>query len=208
MTRCRRALPGAWSGDGSPCERLGRRVLRAETIADAGGGAPVVAPEHLVPRPGLSRGHRRRRAARRPGGRRDPGRHRLEVAADAGRDALRRHFLRSQSLGLLTSARKLAGETIAYADEVESCYGVRPRRFSEEDFETPTGDSKRSCQALAPWQSATSLARGPSGTRRAPGGGRASLAEDLRERDADLLRPSRGRACRLRPRMRQALERF
>jgi hypothetical protein len=29
-------------------------------------------------------------------------------------------------LGLHTSARKLAGEPIAYADEVEACYGVRP----------------------------------------------------------------------------------
>ena len=64
----------------------------------------------------------------------DPTRYRAEVVADAGRDAARRHFLRSQSLGLLTSARKLAGEPISYADEVESCYGVRPRRFSEDDF--------------------------------------------------------------------------
>ena len=37
--------------------------------------------------------------------------------------------------GLLTSARKLAGEPISYSDEVESCYGVRPRRFAEEEFE-------------------------------------------------------------------------
>jgi Arc/MetJ family transcription regulator len=37
-------------------------------------------------------------------------------------------------LGLHTSARKLAGEEISYADEVEWCYGVRPRRVDEEVF--------------------------------------------------------------------------
>lgn len=41
-------------------------------------------------------------------------------------DASRRHWLRAQAIGLLTTARKLAGEDISYADEVESCYGVRP----------------------------------------------------------------------------------
>ncbi|HLN04847.1 MAG TPA: hypothetical protein VK217_01110 [Acidimicrobiales bacterium] len=63
------------------------------------------------------------------------GRHRLEIAPDAGADAARRHFLRSQAVGLLTTARKLAGEPISYADEVEACYGVRPRRFEEGEFE-------------------------------------------------------------------------
>jgi hypothetical protein len=48
------------------------------------------------------------------------------VAAD-GSDASRRHWLRAQVVGLLTTARKLTGEEISYADEVESCYGVRPR---------------------------------------------------------------------------------
>ena len=41
-------------------------------------------------------------------------------------DAGRRRWLRAQVVGLHTSARKLAGEPIAYADEVEWCYGVRP----------------------------------------------------------------------------------
>jgi hypothetical protein len=44
----------------------------------------------------------------------------------------RRHWLRSQVIGLLTTARKLAGEEIGYADEVEACYGVRPTRVDEE----------------------------------------------------------------------------
>jgi hypothetical protein len=32
----------------------------------------------------------------------------------------------------LTTARRLAGEAIGYADEVEACYGVRPTRVAEE----------------------------------------------------------------------------
>jgi len=43
----------------------------------------------------------------------------------------RRHWLRAQVLGLLTTARRLAGETIGYADEVEACYGVRPSRVDD-----------------------------------------------------------------------------
>jgi hypothetical protein len=44
----------------------------------------------------------------------------------------RRHWLRAQVVGLLTTARKVGGEPIAYADEVEASYGVRPTRVPEE----------------------------------------------------------------------------
>jgi hypothetical protein len=44
-------------------------------------------------------------------------------------------WLRHQVVGLETVARKLAGEEIPYADEVERCYGVRPRRVPETEFE-------------------------------------------------------------------------
>ena len=44
-------------------------------------------------------------------------------------------WLRAQLLGLETVARKLAGEELAYADEVERCYGVRPRRTPESELE-------------------------------------------------------------------------
>jgi hypothetical protein len=44
-------------------------------------------------------------------------------------------WLRHQVVGLETVARKLAGEEIPYADEVERCYGVRPRRLPEEQLE-------------------------------------------------------------------------
>jgi len=64
---------------------------------------------------------------------------RLLAALDAGEgepdlDAGRRRWLRAQVVGLHTSARKLAGETIGYADEVEWCYGVRPTLLDEEVF--------------------------------------------------------------------------
>ncbi len=49
-----------------------------------------------------------------------------------GSASARRHWLRAQLVGLLTTARKLAGEEIGYADEVEACYGVRPGRVDEE----------------------------------------------------------------------------
>jgi hypothetical protein len=44
-------------------------------------------------------------------------------------------WLHHQVVGLETVARKLTGEEIPYADEVERCYGVRPRRAHEEEFE-------------------------------------------------------------------------
>jgi hypothetical protein len=44
-------------------------------------------------------------------------------------------WLRHQVVGLETVARKLAGEDIPYADEVERCYGLRPQRLPEAEFE-------------------------------------------------------------------------
>jgi hypothetical protein len=43
-------------------------------------------------------------------------------------------WLRDQVAGLHMYARVVAGETVAYADEVERCYGVRPRRTAEAAF--------------------------------------------------------------------------
>jgi len=53
------------------------------------------------------------------------------VTAAAELDAQRRGWLSDQIHGLGTYARVLAGETLSYADEVEQCYGVRPRLGSE-----------------------------------------------------------------------------
>jgi hypothetical protein len=54
--------------------------------------------------------------------------------ASPGEDAKRRRWLRAQTLGLFTSTRILAGESISYADEVEACYGVRPSRVPEDEI--------------------------------------------------------------------------
>jgi hypothetical protein len=59
----------------------------------------------------------------------------LEAVDDAELEAQRAGWLRAQLVGLETVARKLAGEQIAYEDEVERCYGVRPKRVAEEMFE-------------------------------------------------------------------------
>ena len=44
----------------------------------------------------------------------------------------RRHWLAAQVRGLHTTARRLAGESLGYADEVEACYGVRPSMVPED----------------------------------------------------------------------------
>jgi hypothetical protein len=66
----------------------------------------------------------------------------LITALDAGEpengvelEPERRRWLRAQVVGLHTSFRKLSGESLGYADEVELSYGVRPRRVDEEVFE-------------------------------------------------------------------------
>lgn len=49
-------------------------------------------------------------------------------------DVERRRWLRAQVEGLATVAAKLAGEPIDYADEVERCYGVRPKLVAEDEL--------------------------------------------------------------------------
>ena len=52
----------------------------------------------------------------------------------SGAAPARRRWLRAQVLGLVTTAAKLNGDAIGYADEVEACYGVRPTRMPEEEL--------------------------------------------------------------------------
>jgi hypothetical protein len=59
----------------------------------------------------------------------------LEELGSAGLDEARRGWLEDQLVGLRAYAGKLAGEQLGYLDEVERCYGVRPERIHEEDFE-------------------------------------------------------------------------
>jgi hypothetical protein len=53
---------------------------------------------------------------------------------EADLDPQRRRWLRAQVVGLGTSARKLAGDDIGYADEVEACYGVRPSPLPDDEL--------------------------------------------------------------------------
>lgn len=59
---------------------------------------------------------------------------RAETAAESSLDDHRGAWLDDQLLGVETYAAILAGETIAYTDEVERCFGVRPERVPEEQF--------------------------------------------------------------------------
>lgn len=58
----------------------------------------------------------------------------LDAGGDSSLDAGRRRWIRAQAEGLRTVARKLAGEDVPYEDEVEQCYGVRPRSFPEDEL--------------------------------------------------------------------------
>ena len=64
----------------------------------------------------------------------------LAALDDDGLDESRRRWLRSQTNGLETVARRLAGEEIAYEEEVERCYGVRPEWVDEDVFEAAHRD--------------------------------------------------------------------
>jgi hypothetical protein len=58
----------------------------------------------------------------------------------------RRNWLKAQLSGLETFARKLAGEELSFEDEVERCYGIRPIRAPESEFE----EAHRELDAILP----------------------------------------------------------
>jgi hypothetical protein len=78
----------------------------------------------------------------------EPPRPPAELRSDAGRlmadldagdgaeevEATRRRWIRAQTAGLYTSARKLGGAPIPYLDEVEQCYGARPALVPDDEF--------------------------------------------------------------------------
>jgi hypothetical protein len=68
---------------------------------------------------------------------REPLREPERLASDARElmDEAESAYLRAQLRGLETVARKLAGEQISYADEVEACYATPLQRVAEERFE-------------------------------------------------------------------------
>ena len=59
---------------------------------------------------------------------------RLRESLD-GLEKQRRNWLEGQLSGLETFARKLAGEELSFENEVERCYGIRPSRAPESEFE-------------------------------------------------------------------------
>jgi hypothetical protein len=105
-----------------------------------------------------------------------------------GLDAARARWLDAQLEGLETAARRLDGERISFADEVEHCYGVRPRRVSEEVFEAAhreldellPGDGSLA-ERYAAWREADALP----GDRYAAFA--ADLADELRRRTDELV---------------------
>ena len=106
----------------------------------------------------------------------------------SGADAGRRRWLRAQVVGLETTARRLAGEPVPYADEVERCYGVRPVRADEGAFaaahrqldEVLPGTGPLA-ERLEAWRDAHTVPPERLGTAIA------ALAEELRARTAVLF---------------------
>jgi hypothetical protein len=109
-------------------------------------------------------------------------------AGDAEVGPARRRWLRAQVVGVRTTARKLAGEPIAYADEVERCYGVRPSPVPDDEL----AEAHRRLDAVLPgdgplaeryvaWRESHAVPT----ERLQPA--LASLADDLRERTGALF---------------------
>ena len=149
--------------------RLGRHV---DGLVDAYFGPPDVARrvagEPVRPPAGLAADARRLLA---------------DLAEDTGIDPPRRHWLAAQVRGLLTTARKLAGEPIGYADEVEASYGVRPTMAPEDEL----ADAHRRLDEVLPGSGPLAERYGSWREAQAVPADRlepaiASLAEDLRER--------------------------
>jgi hypothetical protein len=103
-------------------------------------------------------------------------------------DPARRAWLVAQARGLLTTARRLSGEAVSYEEEVEACYGVRPRPLDEDVI---AAAHRRLAEALpgtgpladrlVAWREAHAVPVDllPSAV--------SSLAEDLRQRTASLI---------------------
>jgi hypothetical protein len=114
-----------------------------------------------------------------------------------GLEPARARWLDAQLVGLETVARRLAGEDLQFAEEVERCYGVRPERVPEDVFEA----SHRELDELLPgggslaerfraWQEADTLS--PAQLKPFAEG----LAADLRRRTADAFGLPEGESLR------------
>ena len=116
---------------------------------------------------------------------------RLLADLDAGEgdvDAHRRRWIRGQVRGLLVTARRFAGESIGFEDEVEECYGVRPTRVPEDELaaahrriDAVLPGSGPLGERLVAWREAQAV---PTDKLR---GAIASLADDFRARTQGLF---------------------
>jgi len=97
-------------------------------------------------------------------------------AADHQLDTQRRHWLRSQTVGLHTVARMLHGDRLDFIDEVELCFGIRPERITEDEVR----DAQRELDAAL---------RGPGGGAPAPLAERTAALRDRHVIPVDRLRP-------------------
>jgi hypothetical protein len=118
------------------------------------------------------------------------------VAPSSDTDRSRRRWLRAQVVGMLTSARKLDGEDISYADEVESCYGVRPKPIEWDEvalaharLEEVVPGTGPLAERLTVWREAQAVP--PEKLLDAV----MSLAEDLKERTVRMFGLPDGEEC-------------
>lgn len=95
--------------------------------------------------------------------------------ADHQLDVQRRHWLRSQTVGLHTVARTLRGDHIDFVDEVELCFGVRPERIDPDEVR----QAQRELDLAL---------RGPANTAAAPLAERAAAMRDRHVIPVDRLR--------------------
>lgn len=105
-----------------------------------------------------------------------------------GTDGARRRWLAAQVSGLQTTAQRLSGVEIPYAEEVERCYGVRPAPVPDDVFaaahrrlaEVLPGSGKLADRLVA-WRESHAV-----DTDRLPAA-IASLAEDFRQRTRETI---------------------
>jgi hypothetical protein len=107
-------------------------------------------------------------------------------------------WLRYQVVGLETVARKLAGDEIPYSDEVERCYGVRPQRVPDAEFEAAHGEldailpgSGDLAERYQAWREGEPLPREQLGPALE------ALSEELRRRTTELFGLPEGEAGEL-----------
>ena len=163
--------------------RLGRHVdgfvdayYGPSDVADAVAAEPLIAPDRLAV------------DARRLLADLDAGVPLDTDREDDGAAPARRHWISAQVAGMHTSASRLAGEPVSYADEVESCYGVRPVRVDDEvlvaahrRLDEVLPGSGPLAERLVAWRESHAV---PVDRLEAAV---ASLAEDLRERTHRLF---------------------